>query len=184
MGLASEAIKAHKDGKAAEKESLSGSTSEPSNRQVDDYQSPAGPPPSYQQGQDSKAGPAQYPDEKSGGTQQQGDVVGMEEASLEDEWNLDETQDEAYYNSSEKAPVYDSIFAPSSSEALPAETAALEDTFIPTHPIPRELQINPTRIGKLPLTVVLPQRRPKDGSRGFIRAYASVLENCGIDQAT
>lgn len=32
--------------------------------------------------------------------------------------------------------------------------------------------------------MVLPQRRPKDRSRGFIRAYAPVLENCGIDQAT
>lgn len=31
--------------------------------------------------------------------------------------------------------------------------------------------------------MVLPQRRPKDRSRGFIRAYAPLLENAGIDQA-
>lgn len=38
--------------------------------------------------------------------------------------------------------------------------------------------------GKLPLPVVLPQRRPKGRSRGFIRAFALVLENYTIDQAT
>ena len=37
--------------------------------------------------------------------------------------------------------------------------------------------------GKMPLPLVLPQRKPKDRSRGFIRAFAPVLENCGINQA-
>lgn len=35
----------------------------------------------------------------------------------------------------------------------------------------------------LPLLVVLPQRRPKDRSRGFNRAFAPVLEKFRIDQA-
>jgi hypothetical protein len=108
----------------------------------------------------------------------------LKETSLEDEWNLDDAQDEAYYGSSEKAPAYDSIFAASSSQTPPVAHEALEDRFIREHPIPRDVQNNTTPIGRLPLTVILPQRRPKNRSRGFIRAYAPVLENCGIDQAT
>jgi hypothetical protein len=37
-------------------------------------------------------------------------------------------------------------------------------------------------LGKLALPVVLPQRRPRDRSRAFIRAYAPDLMSCGIDQ--
>lgn len=36
----------------------------------------------------------------------------------------------------------------------------------------------------LPCPVIIPQRRPHSKSRGFIRAYAPVLEDCGIDEAT
>ncbi|EME48420.1 hypothetical protein DOTSEDRAFT_67464 [Dothistroma septosporum NZE10] len=36
----------------------------------------------------------------------------------------------------------------------------------------------------LPVPVVLPQRRPRKKARGFVRAYAPVLDNCGIDQDT
>jgi hypothetical protein len=190
VGLASESIKAHKESKAQERASMSRTTSEASqtsqtsNRSVENYETPSAPPPSYSQVEDSKAGPSQYPNEKkSGGLQDEGEVD-AKDASLDDEWNLDDAQDEVYYGSSEKAPAYDSVFAPSSSGTPPADTEALEDTFIRTHPIPRDLQGNPTPVGRLPLTVVLPQRRPKDRSRGFIRAYAPMLENCGIDQAT
>ncbi|KAK4900352.1 hypothetical protein LTR27_002577 [Elasticomyces elasticus] len=36
----------------------------------------------------------------------------------------------------------------------------------------------------LPLPVIIPQRRPRARARGFIRAYAPVLEDCGINEAT
>jgi hypothetical protein len=90
------------------------------------------------------------------------------------------------YHDSEKPPGYDSIFTTlsSTSEVKLVSEGELEDQFLRNHPIPRELQNQPRPTGRLPLTVVLPQRRPKDRSRGFIRAYAPVLENCGIDQAT
>lgn len=39
-------------------------------------------------------------------------------------------------------------------------------------------------VGKLPLPVILPQRRPRNKSRGFVRAYSPVLEDVGIDQQT
>jgi hypothetical protein len=38
--------------------------------------------------------------------------------------------------------------------------------------------------GQLPCPVIIPQRRPKDKERGFIRAYAPALFECGIDEAT
>ncbi|KAK4064434.1 hypothetical protein Trihar35433_7951 [Trichoderma harzianum] len=36
----------------------------------------------------------------------------------------------------------------------------------------------------LPMPVILPQRRPGERARGFIHAYAPLLQNVGIDQAT
>ena len=36
--------------------------------------------------------------------------------------------------------------------------------------------------GSLPCPVIIPQRRPGSRSRGFVRAYAPDLENCGITQ--
>ncbi|KXS93614.1 hypothetical protein AC578_5919 [Pseudocercospora eumusae] len=36
----------------------------------------------------------------------------------------------------------------------------------------------------LPCPVIIPQRRPRKKSRGFVRAYAPVLQNAGIDQDT
>lgn len=39
-------------------------------------------------------------------------------------------------------------------------------------------------VGRLPCTVIIPQRRPRTKSRGFVKAYAPVLEHCGINQAT
>jgi hypothetical protein len=36
----------------------------------------------------------------------------------------------------------------------------------------------------LPMPVILPQRRPESQHRGFVRAYAPVLQDVGIDQET
>ena len=55
----------------------------------------------------------------------------------------------------------------------------LVQIFINQHPPPAEL--GPY---KLPCPVILPQRRPRDKSRGFVRAYAPVLSDCGIDEVT
>lgn len=35
---------------------------------------------------------------------------------------------------------------------------------------------------RLPCAVIIPQRRPRDKTRGFVRAYAPVLHDCGIGQ--
>ncbi|KAI1775543.1 hypothetical protein F4818DRAFT_52937 [Hypoxylon cercidicola] len=42
----------------------------------------------------------------------------------------------------------------------------------------------PASTAQLPYPVIIPQRRPKNRDRGFIRAYAPDLMRCGIDQRT
>ena len=55
----------------------------------------------------------------------------------------------------------------------------LLDAFATLHPPPTP----PRATANLPMPVVLPQRRPKHRDRGFVRAYAPVLADQGIDQA-
>ena len=55
----------------------------------------------------------------------------------------------------------------------------LVQTFLNQNPPPYDA----TR-GRLPCPVIIPQRRPKDKSRGFVHVYAPVLLDCGIDQTT
>lgn len=91
---------------------------------------------------------------------QRGDEAGDD---LENEWNLDDAQDE--------------IAGEHSKSAVDANP---ERTFLEKH----GRQSGPVVAGQLELPVVIPQRRPKDRSRGFIRAYAPVLQSAGIDQPT
>ncbi|PQE05209.1 FAD binding domain protein [Rutstroemia sp. NJR-2017a BBW] len=84
----------------------------------------------------------------------------------EEQWALDEAADRS---------------RPSTPSGEPTQDAGkLIDTFIRNHPRPASSGPQP----KLPCPVILPQRRPKDKKRGFIRAYAPLLQDCGIDQAT
>lgn len=57
---------------------------------------------------------------------------------------------------------------------------ALIGSFIEAHPPPAV----PQRYGRLSCPVVIPQRRPGNKERGFIKAYAPMLAQCGIDQDT
>lgn len=76
------------------------------------------------------------------------------------EWDLDDAQEEV---SEARSEDNQKLLA----SALQPEPAAFDS--------PR---------GHLKYPVILPQRRPKKRHRGFIRAYAPDLLNCGIDQAT
>ncbi|KAK1687492.1 hypothetical protein BDP55DRAFT_727419 [Colletotrichum godetiae] len=55
--------------------------------------------------------------------------------------------------------------------------------FIVQHPPPEASNLGSER-HHLPMPVILPQRRPEARHRGFVRAYAPVLEECGIDQTS
>ncbi|KAH8883374.1 hypothetical protein GQ53DRAFT_430881 [Thozetella sp. PMI_491] len=96
--------------------------------------------------------------------------------------------------------------APSGESSSEPDLRALADSFIEQHPFqPRPENgfdtpaynigdpyntasptgvLLPHHTPRLELPVILTQRRPKARDRGFIRAYAPILEDVGIDQAT
>lgn len=95
------------------------------------------------------------------------DDDGMSEEGDEEQWELDEAIDPE---------------TPSAEEAPAAKTTSqLVDAFLRNHPSPPPSYDDAPA---LPCPVIIPQRRPRDKKRGFVRAYAPVLEDCGIDQAT
>jgi hypothetical protein len=170
VGLVSESIKARKESKAAEQEAKE--QAQISDREVNptygsDY--PEGPPPSYTSPADSEDVRCQYSDTKNTDLKSSSrDIEDNAETELENEWDLDDAQDEISDQAPDNLHVYD--------------INELENNFLRNNPPPPTIKEAP--LGILPLPVILPQRRPKDRSRGFIRAYAPMLEHCGIDQAT
>lgn len=85
--------------------------------------------------------------------------------------------DDAAQDLQEQPPTYDESNATGS---LGPDQIA--QSFLQTH----QFLIDPQQVFKpLPNPVILPQRRPKDKTRGFVRAYAPLLGSCaGIDQKT
>ena len=175
VGLVSESIQAHRENKAPKTEGEEKFNLNPHPSSKNEVASNDGPsanedaPPSYDDAVEDMTGRGSYPNEKGKQKQRSDDKddhasIDFEEV-LEEEWSLDDVQDEFIdeYPNQERT----------------RSTETLIDTFLHSH------QLLPgTKPGSLPLPVILPQRRPKDRSRGFIRAYAPVLENCAIDQAT
>lgn len=90
----------------------------------------------------------------------------------EEEWQLDDAQAEL------SRDTYQSPSPPST----PEKNLALADNFIRTHPLPVYPE-SPPQAARLTLPIVLTQRRPKARGRGFIKAYAPILEGVGIDEA-
>ena len=94
-----------------------------------------------------------------------------ERGNTEEQWDLDEAQEEL------NPPRYDSA------QVQSHDVSQIVSSFVTAHPPPPyTLEAGGGR-ARLTHPVILPQRRPKARSRGFIRAYAPVLEPCGIDQA-
>lgn len=114
---------------------------------------------------------AEYNDDIAGPSQPPSYDEVLDEGD-EEKWDLDDAQDEL-----ERAAGP----GPQSPAGKPIRNVhKLTDAFMARHPVPEYIDEAP----KLQLPVVLPQRRPKDRRRGFIRAYAPALETKGIDQAT
>ncbi|KAF5012464.1 hypothetical protein FDECE_1516 [Fusarium decemcellulare] len=85
----------------------------------------------------------------------------------ERQWELDETQSELLSNDASPPP-------DATQDGGDAATK-----FIRAH---SQAYLDPA--ARLELPVILAQRRPKDRTRGFIRGYAPMLEDVGIDQTT
>ncbi|KAH8121743.1 hypothetical protein FP744_10002258 [Trichoderma asperellum] len=90
----------------------------------------------------------------------------LEEAA----WSLDAAQSQL-----EPPPDYATVMEQD------IDANAMAEGFVRNHMIPSSHQ---AQYHKLPMPVILPQRRPGERARGFIQAYAPLLQNAGIDQAT
>lgn len=184
IGLASEAIHKHKSDNALKKQAdeqarNAGEGSSSSSTAPQPYPDEA--PPQYVEVPEERgrvaAGQAlqadsntEYPDEKAERNPYLAE--GEDDASSEEEdeeaWQLDEAQRELVGGPSNEQPKKEK-----------EDVKSLVDKFLSNHPPPAYGQR-----AQLPCPVILPQRRPRDKKRGFVRAYAPVLEDCGIDQAT
>lgn len=94
-------------------------------------------------------------------------------------WELDEATDPdppAYDYAPSMRSEIDSA-EPENGEVKP-DVHKLVQNFLTAHPAPTH------GTGRLPCPVIIPQRRPRTKGRGFVRAYAPVLADCGIDQNT
>ncbi|KAH9214357.1 hypothetical protein DL95DRAFT_446516 [Leptodontidium sp. 2 PMI_412] len=171
IGLASESIKHHK-AKKAEKAALSNagesSTAESSREaQSDDA------PPQY----------IEVSDEQGEKLIAQGKAVPVDEKHFKKTHSDDDNQTTSEEEGDEEAWELDEASSPleeSDSTETPRDTNTLTNEFLRSQPPPAYTQIK----AQLPCPVILPQRRPRDKKRGFVRAYAPVLDEVGIDQAT
>lgn len=187
IGLASESIHAHKEKKAAKKAAEEeGSHHSPAPEQTDHLGRPEG---SRQPSAHSATDHAEQPDygalpayeadekhpvrpenQRSHSTEKGADGKERElEEGDEEQWDLDDAQDELIEREAvnpKKRP-------------FERDPKKIVQHFIDDYPLPQDYHPH----GRLSLPVVLPQRRPKDRSRGFIRAYAPELMNNDIDQA-
>ena len=107
------------------------------------------------------------------------------EPNDEADWQLDDAvEEEGGQNSDQEPAQHSSTFdpgsVPSSKKGRQHHVDKIVQAFLAKHspPIPG----SPISAGQLPCPVVIPQRRPHDKKRGFVRAYAPVLQPCGIDQ--
>lgn len=101
----------------------------------------------------------------------------------DEQWDLDDAQYDLKHSGSDELrtpPPAEEAESSSQPEKAIRNVHKLTDAFMAKYPVP-EFIGEAERLG---LPVVLPQRRPKGRHRGFIRAYAPILETKGIDQAT
>ncbi|KAI4724330.1 hypothetical protein E4T49_07938 [Aureobasidium sp. EXF-10728] len=98
---------------------------------------------------------------------------GTSTQNLEEEaWELDEAQDALVGELQPQQPI--EVTDPST----------LADAFI-SRLLPPSTTVEPSSPReRLPFPIIIPQRRPKDRNRGFVRAFPPILSTRGIDQAT
>ncbi|KAJ6031664.1 hypothetical protein N7540_002396 [Penicillium herquei] len=133
-----------------------------------------------QAGQSSSRGVSSSEDELSSPDQEQNKEISEESVTaLEEQWILDEAQEELRDSEGQISP-------PGYTEVDEgAGDAGLARQFADSHPAPPPYALSDTvPQPRLSAPVILPQRRPKNRDRGFIRAYAPALVECGIDQKT
>ncbi len=114
---------------------------------------------------------------------------GLEEDAREKDeadWQLDDAVEDEEdekglgQQQSDVSDTFDPGPVPSSKEGRQHYVDKFVSAFLARHPPPPPDSTTPT--AQLPCPVIIPQRCPHDKKRGFVRAYAPVLQPCGIDQ--
>ena len=193
IGLASEALAAHKESRARSKSpgpSRSSNTDQDAPRQSDlnarTEDIPPYAPPAYDTLNPDSVhyGIVETADEKQAKELiEKGQAVPVEDSHEDPIESGEIDEDEAYWELDEAAALED----PSSTvldeepkgDEPKADVHKLVQKFLTAHPAPPQ---PPT--GPLECPVIIPQRRPHTKARGFVRAYAPALEDAGIDQDT
>lgn len=122
---------------------------------------------------DKKAALAQY-DEEEGSSDEDDDLNSTEDD--EEDWELDELN----RNESANLPSYEESEKYHGSNDELVQDVMSKRTLAPTTSNEAPFLRQP-----LPCPVIIPQRRPRNRTRGFVRAYAPLLGECnGIDQET
>jgi len=167
IGLASEALASRKARKATapSPQENGESSSAGAARRLDH---PDDPPPEYEQSH--KPNSSRYDLKEKGGHPESDAESSSSEEEDEEHWELDEAA---------RTPGVETL-----ENGLVQNQTELADEFMRNHLPPPYSPSEPIHPGRLPCPVIIPQRRPNDNKRGFVRAYAPVLEECGIDQAT
>ena len=102
-----------------------------------------------------------------------GVIEDPEYESDDEHWELDSAAEEVHATHTQNQDV------PQGNWVSPAAINTIVSSFVQKHP-PGDSSAG----SHLALPVVIPQKRPHQKARGFVRAYSPVLEDCGIDQAT
>ncbi|KAH8900381.1 hypothetical protein GQ53DRAFT_708184 [Thozetella sp. PMI_491] len=200
LGLASEAIHNSRSRSRSGTSPANGSNSQASSSQ----QQPADAPPEYYEVADEatanslvRSGQAErvvdYEDEKKRGgllsPEGKGQSKAAEAGYPEDDSDseLEEAgQDEAIWELDDMAervapPAYQET-DPSISSAEDSEEVKVKKSEQMVRDIVALAGPPPQPAYSLPCPVIIPQKRPRNKSRGFVRAYAPVLAECGISQ--
>jgi hypothetical protein len=102
---------------------------------------------------------------------------------LEEEWELDEAQDELHAAEHDQQETKHPNTDETSAQAAAVEVDHTVEAFLRlVQSTPPPYIADPSTPPKLLYPVILPQRRPRNNKRGFIRAYAPDLEQFGIGQ--
>ena len=193
IGLASEAIAAHKESRARSKSPGPSRSSDPgqdapsqSNLDARTENIPPYAPPAYDtlNPDSAQVGVVETADEKQAKELiETGQAVPVKVTHENPVRSGDIDEDEAYWELDEAVASENPSpnlldEEPKGNEPKP-DVHKLVQKFLTAHPAPPQ-----PLMGPLECPVIIPQRRPHTKARGFVRAYAPALEDAGIDQDT
>ncbi|KAJ5368945.1 uncharacterized protein N7496_008705 [Penicillium cataractarum] len=118
----------------------------------------------------SKAAEAGYDSEGDSSESEELEALGQDEAA----WELDEMAERV------RLPTYDESEA--AAAAAEPEDVKVKKEEAMVRELVRRAGTPPQPPQRIPCPVIIPQRRPRNKDRGFVRAYAPVLADCGISQ--